>query len=278
LIRVEDAGGSILVERQLENADQPYLLPSGSFAVTISGLMPAAQEFTTDLEPLRSLELANLIGSFSTSVTASRVVIGQHCWGFAPEARVSTRSMELSTIVDNTLLTVSSLGLLKVSGSGAVTVYTPNPNQVVDRGPDLDYGRVWYKLDTVTGLDGNFYSLIETPDHYEVVRWNLSELPSRTIPPPSGAAPVFSLPNEVPAKVGVKLALTVTASTSDGQDPTYSAQGVPSGAIYYPEAATSSVFVWTPTPADVGSHQVTFKAEDHMCKSTTKVVTVNVTE
>jgi len=233
------------------------------------------QEYSLELAEGRKGALDSLYGTMETLGFGVKVVINGECWAIANGGGLGLLDIEYFRLFGNLLLTATGEELTVVHSDRSVTVYSLPRN--VDTGPD-EYRRIWYKLNTLVGLDGNFYSLIETPDHYEVVRWNLNELPSRTIPPPSGAAPNFSLPNEVPAKVGVKLALTVTASTSDGKDPTYSAQNVPSGAIYYPEAATSSVLVWTPTPTDIGSHEITFKAEDHMCKSTTKAVTVNVVE
>lgn len=278
ILRVLDGAGQVVAERQISAGGGLYLLPNGNFGLSeprIGTLDTIVQEYDVNLVPGGHGKLKSFFGTVTALRSGARVVLNGQCWAVGNGSGLGISDIESFRLFGDSILTTTDGDLKVARPDRTVTVYTLPPN--VDTGPE-DYRRIWYKLNNVVGLDGNFYSLIETPDHYEVVRWNLSELPSRTIPPPSGPAPAFSVPDEVTAKVGVKLALTVTASTSDGQDPTYSAQGVPSGAIYYPEAATSSVFVWTPTPPDVGSHQVTFKAEDHMCKSSTKVVTVRVVE
>src|SRR5262249_3103278 len=90
----------------------------------------------------------------------------------------------------------------------------------------------------------------------------------------AGVPPVFDSPptptcgGTLTVDAGDPLSFTVQASDADfGQTITLNAVGLPSGASMSPALPTtarpvSSVFSWTPTTGDAGTHIVTFTATD----------------
>jgi hypothetical protein len=76
---------------------------------------------------------------------------------------------------------------------------------------------------------------------------------------PTGRAPVLSDPPDRSVDEGQPLAIQLQASDPDGDTVTFSAIGLPGGALL---GSSSGLFSWTPTAADVGTHPVTFVATD----------------
>jgi hypothetical protein len=141
-------------------------------------------------------------------------------------------------------------------------------------GPGADLARdsatrvVWKLTSSVVGMDAKFYSLARTAEHYELIRWNLDELPKQTFPSPANVAPVISPVEPQSAKVGHKLKVIIGVDDVDAESPLLvSAEDVPNGATFVPRyGLKKAALVWTPTEADVGNHTITIVAEDDMCK------------
>ena len=76
---------------------------------------------------------------------------------------------------------------------------------------------------------------------------------------PANQAPVLNPIGNKTVTADQTLSFTVSASDPDGTTPSLSASGLPTGAVFN---TGTGQFSWTPTPADVGNHQVTFIASD----------------
>jgi len=72
-------------------------------------------------------------------------------------------------------------------------------------------------------------------------------------------APVLDYIPEATAKTGENLNITVKASDADGDNLTYSASGLPSGANLDGESGS---FKWTPAEGDEGSYNILFEVSD----------------
>ncbi len=96
----------------------------------------------------------------------------------------------------------------------------------------------------------------------QVVRITVADIPNR--------APVLgTLSNQTIAE-GVPLQFSVSATDPDGDSLTYSATGLPTGAVF-----TDQVFSWTPVSGQAGDYQVSFAASDGQV-TTSQVVTLTV--
>jgi len=85
-------------------------------------------------------------------------------------------------------------------------------------------------------------------------------------------APVLSAINNKSVWSDDPLTFTIDATDPDGDAVTYSANAVPSGATFITET-----FDWTPTPAQIGSYNVTFYASDGQLQDSEAItITVNV--
>ena len=85
-------------------------------------------------------------------------------------------------------------------------------------------------------------------------------------------APVFSAINNKSVWSDDPLTFTIDATDPDGDAVTYSANIVPSGATFITET-----FDWTPSPAQIGSYNVTFYASDGQLQDSEAIsITVNV--
>ncbi|MBW7992571.1 MAG: hypothetical protein FVQ84_21500 [Planctomycetes bacterium] len=83
-------------------------------------------------------------------------------------------------------------------------------------------------------------------------------------------APVFTAIGNKSVWSDDPLTFTVVATDPDGDTVTYSANTVPSGATFIPQT-----FDWTPTPAQIGSYNVTFYASDGQLQDS-EAITINV--
>lgn len=72
-------------------------------------------------------------------------------------------------------------------------------------------------------------------------------------------APRLSVEKQQSATVGVELFLSLDGSDADDDVITFGAEGLPDGATFEPRTGD---LLWTPGPGDVGSHLVTFSAND----------------
>lgn len=86
--------------------------------------------------------------------------------------------------------------------------------------------------------------------------------------PPAFVAPTPTAGTTFTVNVGQPLTFTVRGEDPDSQDPvTLNSTGAPPGAAQNPELPTagspaSSVFTWTPGPADAGSYTITYTLSD----------------
>ena len=72
-----------------------------------------------------------------------------------------------------------------------------------------------------------------------------------------GHAPRLSSIGDRTVAIGETLTLAIEATDADGDNLTYSASGLPSGAAF-----SGNTFTWTPTAAQAGNHPVTFRVTD----------------
>ncbi len=76
---------------------------------------------------------------------------------------------------------------------------------------------------------------------------------------------------------GATLNFTVTASDGDGTTPSLSAIDLPAGASFIDNANGTGSFSWTPTFADSGSYDLTFRAADPVTTADTTIEVVTIT-
>ncbi|MBN1509979.1 MAG: putative Ig domain-containing protein [Sedimentisphaerales bacterium] len=86
-----------------------------------------------------------------------------------------------------------------------------------------------------------------------------------------GGRPNLSAIGNRQITAGETLTLTVSATDPDGDNLTYSASGLPSGATF-----VEQTFSWTPTESQVGNHQVTFTVSDGQTQDS-ETITIMVT-
>jgi hypothetical protein len=98
---------------------------------------------------------------------------------------------------------------------------------------------------------------------------------------PAFVSPTPTCSSTIQAFAGTPVSFTVAASDADVADAvSLNASNVPAGATMTPSLPTngnpvSSVFSWTPTAADAGTHVITFKAADK-CVEVTCSITIDV--
>ena len=83
-------------------------------------------------------------------------------------------------------------------------------------------------------------------------------------------APLLFMQSNVSAEVGQTISFPVTVLERDGNSCTLSAVNLPAGAVF-----SSKLFIWTPTPEQVGSWTVDFEATDGVM-TTRKSVQIQV--
>ncbi|MCE5187067.1 MAG: putative Ig domain-containing protein [Planctomycetaceae bacterium] len=88
---------------------------------------------------------------------------------------------------------------------------------------------------------------------------------------PSNNPPALSAIGSKTVEAGTLLTITPSATDPDGDALTYSASGLPQGAVF-----NGTSFAWTPSAAQAGTYQVTFTVSDGS-DSTSVVVTITVT-
>jgi beta propeller repeat protein len=86
-------------------------------------------------------------------------------------------------------------------------------------------------------------------------------------------APVFDPIGDKEVRPNQTISFRVFATDPDGDPVAYSAGGLPSGAAFSP---ASQLFTWTPTRFDLGTHAVTFTAEDPYSSSSSETITITV--
>ena len=126
---------------------------------------------------------------------------------------------------------------------------------------------VWKQVSLVTGDSGEFYGFVQTPDHYELIRWNLDELPKTVFPPPANQPPVIESVTPQRVKAGIELKTLIGVRDPEGRNLfTLTAEGVSKGAQFVPRYGMGkAALVWTPAQTDVGQYTVTIRAEDDIC-------------
>jgi len=92
-----------------------------------------------------------------------------------------------------------------------------------------------------------------------------------TVQAAANHAPVLSPIGNKSITAGQLITFTISGSDPDGQALFYNATGVPAGAVW-----SGVTFSWTPTTAQVGTHQVTFSVSDGSL-SDSETVTITVT-
>jgi len=83
---------------------------------------------------------------------------------------------------------------------------------------------------------------------------------------PTNEAPVLQPIKDVRTYVGRTVSIAVTASDPNGDVPSYSAVGLPSGASF-----TNGLFTWMPSSEQVGSHTIDFVASDDVLEDSASV-------
>jgi thermitase len=104
--------------------------------------------------------------------------------------------------------------------------------------------------------------------HFEVTDGALSDSEDITITVNNViGAPVLDPIGNKSVNENTLLTFRVNATDPEGDPITYSAQDLPTGAIFQ-----NQTFTWTPTASDVGSHEVTFIASDGSLSDSEKIV------
>ena len=128
-------------------------------------------------------------------------------------------------------------------------------------------------------LNGNIFSW--TPNYTQAGTYNVTFTASDGLLTSSQSTtivvnntdrpPVFSSIGNKTVVAGTLLTITLSATDPDGYAITYSATGMPIGAIL-----NANIFSWTPSLTQVGSYSVTFKASDGaLAASQTITITVS---
>ncbi|MEK7704094.1 MAG: Ig domain-containing protein [Myxococcota bacterium] len=157
--------------------------------------------------------------------------------------------------------------------------YTGGPAPGVE-GPDADGRRdvVVEYGGALIGADGNFYSLVHRSTSFEIVRWNLAELPSQTYPAPATDAPpqIDPIPAQT-ATVGQELKVIFQAHDDMGVSVTVNVENLPQGAVFQSAYGRGrSLIKWKARADQVGSHDVTVVATDRTCGRTTLTFRITV--
>lgn len=228
-------------------------------------------------------ELPSEIGKRDMSVTSGvKIVTSTGCYMLPLALRGSSWSIQAEE-----LLAVSNGEIGKVTlATRALTlwqlprsVYSGGPGPDVE-GPDADARRdvVVEYGGPVIGEDGNFYSLVHRPTSFEIVRWNLAELPSQTYPAPSAGPPpqIDPIPDQT-ATVGQELEVVFRAHDANGKLVGVKVSALPQGAKFQARyGAGRSVVWWKPRADQVGVHDVTVVADDGKCQPVTRTFRITV--
>jgi hypothetical protein len=192
-------------------------------------------------------------------------------------AQVALPQFEFSAI-GGALRSAGDHSVESIAADGTLTTWTlPRRGGLLPGSGPSVMRIVWDVTSSVVGLDGAYYSLGQTPDHYELVRWNTAELPSKRFPPPAAKPPVIEAPPQQVMKVGTEGKVELRAQAGSGIFVTFSVSGLPGGAEFVPRYGhrLAAIF-WTPTAGDVGSHVVTVTATDNACGKASQKVTIVV--
>jgi hypothetical protein len=164
--------------------------------------------------------------------------------------------------------------------SRILTVWKLPPAQYVQP-VDRTLGRppiIWTYGHTTIGADQNFYSMARTPSQLSIIRWNLSQLSSKTYPPPVLKSLTIQPSSVQNVATGTTLTAFVDAAGGQGVK-SFSASGLPSGATLDTNLAGPSCAIrWVPQANQVGPYTVTVTAQDQACQTASTTVEIKVTQ
>ena len=92
----------------------------------------------------------------------------------------------------------------------------------------------------------------------------------------AAAAPVLTVPGTQTVSENQLLAFTVSAADADGQICDLLAAFLPQGATFRDNGNNTGSFSWTPVPSQVGTHVVSFTADDTFGGTDTETVSIEV--
>lgn len=92
----------------------------------------------------------------------------------------------------------------------------------------------------------------------------------------SAAPPVLTVPGAQTVNENELLTFTVSASDPDGQTCDLLASSMPMGASFRDNGNNTGSFSWTPSPSQVGTHVVSFLADDSFGGTDTETVSIEV--
>jgi hypothetical protein len=136
---------------------------------------------------------------------------------------------------------------------------------------------IWLIEDLTIGDDGNFYSLIRTLDHFELVQWDLSGLPTKPYTKP--ALPPLRLkaiPDQT-ARAGKGFILMTGREVGSWGKATFTVTGLPAGATWTPGGSQGLIISWNPPGPAAGTYRVTVRVKNGLCQSDEKQFTLTVT-
>lgn len=166
-----------------------------------------------------------------------------------------------------------------IAPSGAVVVNQGN-NQSFTITPDANYQIADVLVDgiSVGSVASHTFNNV-TADH--TIAASFSEIANGA---PAFISPTPECGSTINVDAGSPASFTISAEDGDaGAVVTLSVSGMPSGSSMDPSLPTqgnpvSSMFTWTPTASDLGSHQVTYTATDNLGAAVSCTLTVQVAD
>ncbi|MDL1945129.1 T9SS type A sorting domain-containing protein [Chloroflexi bacterium CFX2] len=176
--------------------------------------------------------------------------------------------------------------IIATAGSGGTI--TPSGTVVVNQGdnqsftitPDANYQIADVLVDgsSVGSIASHTFNNV-TADH--TIAASFSTIANTT---PAFISPTPECGSTINVDAGSPVSFTISAEDGDaGAVVTLSVSGMPSGSSMDPSLPTqgnpvSSMFTWTPTASDLGSHQVTYTATDNLGAAVSCTLTVQVAD
>lgn len=144
---------------------------------------------------------------------------------------------------------------------------------------DGNYEYVEMSVERALGLDGQFYSLLITADHYELVRLDLSGLSMTRVEPIPNSPPTMLVDGPTTVSASSGLRVWIRGHDTEPGTLTLTAANLPDGARFMQSRrGNKAALDWTPTSEQVGEHTIRVTVEDLMCGRTTQDLVVTVEE